>query len=49
MDLADFRRVRSREVADITPDWTLYHLLQHEAEHRGEIAVLRARVEALRA
>jgi uncharacterized damage-inducible protein DinB len=49
MDLADFRRVRRREGAGITPDWTLYHLLQHEAEHRGEIAVLRARAEALRA
>jgi uncharacterized damage-inducible protein DinB len=49
MDPADFRRVRHREAADITPDWTLHHLLQHEAEHRGEIAVLRARAEALRA
>jgi uncharacterized damage-inducible protein DinB len=45
MDLADFRRVRSLDYADITPEWTLYHLTQHEAEHRGEIAALRARAE----
>ncbi len=45
MDLADFRRVRNLDYADITPEWTLYHLTQHEAEHRGEIAALRARAE----
>ena len=26
----------------ITPAWTLHHLMQHEAEHRGEINSLRA-------
>ncbi len=26
----------------ITPAWTLHHLMQHEAEHRGEINGLRA-------
>lgn len=26
----------------ITPAWTLHHLMQHEAEHRGEINCLRA-------
>lgn len=26
----------------ITPAWTLHHLMQHEAEHRGEITSLRA-------
>jgi len=45
MDLADFRRVRSLEYADITPEWAAYHLTQHEAEHRGEIAALRAQAE----
>jgi uncharacterized damage-inducible protein DinB len=45
MDLADFRRIRSLEYADITPEWTLYHLTQHEAEHRGELAALRTRAE----
>ena len=46
MDLADFQRVRQLEYADITPEWTLHHLMQHEAEHRGELAALRARAEA---
>jgi uncharacterized damage-inducible protein DinB len=46
MDLADFRRVRGQEAADITPEWTLHHLMQHEAEHRGEIAMVRARAES---
>lgn len=46
MDLADFRRVRRQEAADITPEWTLHHLMQHEAEHRGEIAIVRARAES---
>lgn len=45
MELADFRRVRSLDYADITPEWTLFHLTQHEAEHRGEIMELRARAE----
>jgi uncharacterized damage-inducible protein DinB len=26
----------------ITPAWTLHHLMQHEAEHRGEIGTIRA-------
>jgi uncharacterized damage-inducible protein DinB len=48
MDLADFRRARYLQEYnyDITPEWTLYHLTQHEAEHRGELAALRARAEA---
>jgi uncharacterized damage-inducible protein DinB len=26
---------------DISPAWTIHHLMQHEAEHRGEITSLR--------
>lgn len=26
----------------ISPAWTLHHLMQHEAEHRGQIAAIRA-------
>jgi uncharacterized damage-inducible protein DinB len=26
---------------DISPAWTLHHLMQHEAEHRGEIVTIR--------
>jgi uncharacterized damage-inducible protein DinB len=46
MDMADYQRVRQLDYADITPEWTLHHLMQHEAEHRGELASLRARAEA---
>ncbi len=42
IDLHDFRRVRHLADYDVTPEWVLHHLTQHEAEHRGEIAALRA-------
>jgi uncharacterized damage-inducible protein DinB len=45
MDLAEFRRVRSLPYYDVTPEWVLHHLMQHEAEHRGQIGALRARAE----
>jgi uncharacterized damage-inducible protein DinB len=45
MDLSEFRRVRSLEYYDVTPEWVLHHLAQHEAEHRSQIGALRARAE----
>lgn len=42
MDLAEFRRVRSLPDYDVTPEWVLHHLMQHEAEHRSQIGTLRA-------
>jgi uncharacterized damage-inducible protein DinB len=45
MSLPEFRRVRSLAHYDVTPEWVLHHLLQHEAEHRGQIGSLRARAE----
>jgi hypothetical protein len=47
MDEADFRRARHLTAypIDITPEWAAYHLVEHEAEHRGELAALRARAE----
>ena len=45
MDLADFRRVRSFPPYDVTPEWVLHHLMQHEAEHRSEIGGLRRRAK----
>lgn len=45
MDLADFRRPRSLEYYDVTPEWVLYHLMQHDAEHRSQIESIRARAE----
>jgi uncharacterized damage-inducible protein DinB len=45
MTLEDFRRVRSLPNYDVTPEWVLHHLMQHEAEHRGQIGTLRAMAE----
>jgi uncharacterized damage-inducible protein DinB len=46
MTLEDFRRVRALPEYDVSPEWVLHHLAQHEAEHRGHIAALRARHDA---
>lgn len=45
MDGDDFRRPRQLEAYDVTPEWVLHHLLQHEAEHRSQLGALRARFE----
>ncbi len=45
MGLTDFRRPRSLEAYDVTPEWVLHHLMQHEAEHRSQIGSLRYRAE----
>ena len=45
MDLKEFRRLRSFPKYDVTPEWVVHHLAQHEAEHRGQIRVLRKRAE----
>jgi uncharacterized damage-inducible protein DinB len=44
MTLDDFHRPRSIPGYgyQITPEWTLHHLMQHEAEHRGQITAIRA-------
>lgn len=36
-----FHRVRSFERYDAAPNWVLHHVLQHEAEHRAHICLLR--------
>ena len=41
MDLQEFRRLRRLERYDVSPEWVLHHLLQHEAEHRGQINLLK--------
>jgi uncharacterized damage-inducible protein DinB len=46
MTLADFRRPRQLPQYDVTPEWVLHHLIQHEAEHRGHIESLRHFIEA---
>jgi uncharacterized damage-inducible protein DinB len=41
MDGEDFHRPRARPDYDVSPAWVLHHLLQHEAEHRAQIAWVR--------
>ncbi|MDP9343503.1 MAG: DinB family protein [Actinomycetota bacterium] len=47
MPVEDFHRLRTRERFDVAADWVVHHLLQHEAEHRAQVAALRdARAQA---
>jgi hypothetical protein len=41
MPAAEFHRVRALPAYDVAPDWVIHHLLQHEAEHRSHIALIR--------
>ncbi len=43
MPAADFARPRALPRYDVTPEWVAFHLTQHEAEHRTEIASLHNR------
>lgn len=36
----EFTRMRTSGSGDLTPQWVLHHLRQHEAEHRGQIQAL---------
>lgn len=45
MSLDDFRRPRHLERYAVTPEWILFHLLHHEAEHCGEIGLTRQMAE----
>lgn len=45
MTAADFHRPRHLPAYDVTPAWVLHHLLQHEAEHRGELGLRREGTE----
>ena len=45
MTLTAFRTPRTVPGYEISPEWTLHHLAQHEAEHRGQIGELRQRSE----
>jgi uncharacterized damage-inducible protein DinB len=37
MDLTDWRKSRVLEHYDVTPEWVVYHLIEHESHHRGQI------------
>ncbi|NJM07868.1 cytochrome P450 [Candidatus Gracilibacteria bacterium] len=40
MSAVEWRRPRPIETYTITPEWAVYHMMQHEAEHRGQIGEL---------
>ncbi len=48
ISLDDYYRARTLPDYDVTPEWVLYHLIQHEDEHRGEIQTIRTLYEATR-
>ena len=45
MELGEFRRIRSFPYYDVTAEYVLHHLMQHEAEHRSQLGALRMRAE----
>jgi hypothetical protein len=47
MSIEEFRRTRALPLSDVSPEWVLHHLCQHEAEHRSEIAMLRTQFDLL--
>jgi uncharacterized damage-inducible protein DinB len=46
MTIDDYRRSHSMDGYDVTPEWVLHHLMQHEAEHRGQIELLLGKMES---
>jgi uncharacterized damage-inducible protein DinB len=46
MSPAEYRRTRHLDEYDVTPEWCLYHLAEHEAAHRGELETVRTLAEA---
>jgi uncharacterized damage-inducible protein DinB len=45
MSLSEYRRPRHLDEYDVTPEWVLHHLMQHEAGHRDELEMLRQAAE----
>ncbi|MEH7883867.1 DinB family protein [Bacillus sp. JJ1609] len=37
MTKEDWRKARVLEEYDVTPEWVVYHLIDHESHHRGQI------------
>jgi len=45
MSAEEFQRPRKLEDYEVTPEWIIHHLMQHEAEHRGQIGEIRGMAE----
>ena len=41
MSFEEFRQPRNLADYDVSPEWVLHHLMQHEAEHRGQIGEIK--------
>lgn len=41
MSMEDFRRLRTLEEYDVSPEWVVQHLIQHESVHRGQVLLIR--------
>ena len=41
MSSEDFHRVHAREEIDVSADWVVFHLIDHEVEHRVRLSRLR--------
>lgn len=46
MTAEEFLRRREVDDYETTPEWVIHHLMQHEAEHRGQIGEIRQMAEA---
>ena len=45
MSIEEFRRIRNLEEYNVNCEWVVHHLIQHEAEHRGQILEVRRLAE----
>jgi uncharacterized damage-inducible protein DinB len=46
MSAEDFHRPRARDDYDVSADWVVFHLIDHEVEHRVRLTALRDRFRA---
>jgi uncharacterized damage-inducible protein DinB len=44
MSAEEFRRSRTVGAYEVSPEWVIHHIMQHEAEHRGHIGELTNRL-----
>jgi len=45
MSVEEYCQPRKMEDYEVTPEWVIHHLMQHEAEHRGQIGEIRGMAE----
>jgi len=45
MTAEDFQRKRVLPQYEVSPEWVLHHLSQHEAEHRGEVGSVMGQIK----